>query len=102
MTTANALDPSLNTTARPGVQRNELGRFKSHDAGEQEGQQGAGGGSVNVGNQERMISARKSRLSNGSAGMVPCTPPCSRSATICNRIARVISVWGERPGSMRR
>jgi len=57
MTTANALDPSLNTTAQTGAQRDELGRFKAHDAGEQEGEQGAGGGGVNVGNQERMISA---------------------------------------------
>ncbi len=57
MTTANALDPSLNTTAQTGVQRDEHGRFKARDAGQPEDQQGAGGGGVNVGNQERMLSA---------------------------------------------
>jgi len=54
MTTANTLDPSLNTTAQTGVQRDDQGRFTRRDAGQQEAQQGGG---INVGNQERMLSA---------------------------------------------
>ena len=52
MTTANTLDPSLNTTARTGTRSGDASR-KAEDTGQQEGQ----GGGVNVGNQERMISA---------------------------------------------
>jgi uncharacterized membrane protein len=52
MTTANTLDPSLNTTARTGTRSGDASR-KAEDSGQQEGQ----GGGVNVGNQERMISA---------------------------------------------
>jgi uncharacterized membrane protein len=52
MTTANTLDPSLNTTARTGARSGDQSR-NAEDMGQQERQ----GGGVNVGNQERMISA---------------------------------------------
>ena len=49
MTTANTLDPSLNTTSQPGARHDQRGQ----DAGQQD-QHWSG---INVGGQERMISA---------------------------------------------
>src|SRR3954469_17946728 len=57
MTTANTLDPSLNTPAQPAGQRGEQSQANRSTGQGAGGESQQGGGAVNVGNQERLISA---------------------------------------------